>query len=1128
MKKLTKILLINWLYFSMQVIELDDINFLTGKNGSGKSTVIDALQIVLLGEINAKNFNKAANDHSQRTLDGYLRADMDGKNPNARRGRDFTSYIACEFHDDVNGTSFVAGVVFDCGSDDSRREQFFIYDGVMPDNHYVIHGLPMNISELRQYIKARSDIRGKLYDRQKEYRTDLLAKWNVHKEQAFTMMKKAVSFQPIVDIQKFITENVCDVPDRPDIEAMQQNIRDYKHHEKLAQRQEEKLKHLKEIDRLFKDWQLAEDRHRLHRFLSAYAKQQDVQLQIDKRTNEMRDCENRIRQIQDEAAKLSEAKVEKQRRRDELMKDRDTSDVSREKDRLEAQLAQLRAESSGCAHRMKSTASEIRRSADILLGQAKAILDFAGDAMLENLADHAANLQRDILPFSGCTEEIFASDEKLFSTAQQSSAAFVDTLGQTSYHVDIRIAGIKKDKAEREEILDSLKRNIKDYPTGLLDLKRELSAQLSKQAGKTVPVDILADVLEIAHGEEAWRGAVEGYLNNQKFYLLVPIEWYERAVSIYDAVKSRYAQQSFGLVDIGKLREKEHDRLSPWEDSLAKKVETSNPLARDYINFLLGRVVCVAHVGQLRRHKVAITADGMLYQGYVVRPIPKKRMDDAFIGQSAIALRMTALQEELRKIEAELTNWQPLAQWLSDQKKREPIFSQRFIQSEVPDRKRDYIRQNEIREQFIPIEKAISGLDLTWLDKLDEQIHEVEAEIASIDEKSTQLVDEKGHISERWDNVRRNLLPQLDEENDRLEDAIEGEFSETYRVQTGLPRYEQELTRLKRAETVYKNFSAHCEQSRREEENARTRMIQKRADFVRAYQPCAYNVNALDNGEFSAEQARLEESELPKYREKIRAARESAIEQFQNDFLAKLKSSIDMVQSQVKNLNKILDRGQFGTDRYHFIVERNRDYADYYDMIMSPDLMEGGGGLFAFAFHQKYGTLIDDLFNRIASADDTQLNARKQSELQQNIERYTDFRTYLKFDLETTDQNGNSQLLSKTLNQKSGGETQTPFYIAVLASFAQLYQVHNKSKTLSNTVRLVVFDEAFNKMDSDRIIESIKLLRRMGLQAIICTPPDKVADIAPLADRTLLVGRQDYAMHILPYSKEIADQWNEA
>ena len=280
-------------------------------------------------------------------------------------------------------------------------------------------------------------------------------------------------------------------------------------------------------------------------------------------------------------------------------------------------------------------------------------------------------------------------------------------------------------------------------------------------------------------------------------------------------------------------------------------------------------------------------------------------------------------------------------------------------------------------------------------------------------------------------------------------------------------------------------------------------------------------MDAPDNCEYEAEQRMLEESELPQYREKIKAARESAMEQFQNDFLAKLKSSIDQVREQVKSLNKILKQPRFGTDQYQFRVERNPDYADYYDMIMAPELMEGEGGLFALPFQQKYGKLIETLFNQIAMSDDTQLNARKQSELQQNIARFTDFRTYLKFDLETTDQNGSKQLLSQTLNSKSGGETQTPFYVAVLSSFAQMYQVQNPSSVANNTVRLVMFDEAFNKMDSDRIIESVRLLRRMGLQAIICTPPDKLPDIMPLADRTHLVIKEKYQMHIMAWGKEI-------
>lgn len=44
-------------------------------------------------------------------------------------------------------------------------------------------------------------------------------------------------------------------------------------------------------------------------------------------------------------------------------------------------------------------------------------------------------------------------------------------------------------------------------------------------------------------------------------------------------------------------------------------------------------------------------------------------------------------------------------------------------------------------------------------------------------------------------------------------------------------------------------------------------------------------------------------------------------------------------------------------------------------------------------------------------------------------------------------------------------------------------------------------------MDSERIQESIKLLRRFGLQAIISAPPEKIGDVAPLVDRNLCVIR---------------------
>lgn len=1124
MKKLKKILLINWFYFSKQVIEVGDINFLTGKNGAGKSTVIDALQIVLLGETNARNFNQAANEKSQRTLDGYLRADMDENSPYSRRGRDFSSYIACEFQDETEGTHFVTGVVFDCRSDGVDQEHFFIYDGTIPENCFLTGQEAMDTPSLRTFLKQQYGVHAKLYDTQKQYRTDMLAKWNVHSEQVSRMLKKAVSFRPIMDIQKFITENICDIPDKPDIEAMQQNIRDYKRHEQLAQRQEEKLEKLREITRLFREMQAALDRWEQQSFLVLWAEKEDLEGRIAQKQNEEKDCQAGVEREENAFRQASGQIEEKRRRQEELTAACAQSDVVHEENRLNTEKRALLKEQKGLLTQVQSTMLEIKRESNLLCDLGQKISDWDEDPLLTLVIAAADEIQRAYAGFCNCDDRVFTLPLDIFEKTQEATARFMDAIREAAYKVGETLHRLKSEQDERRAALANLRKNVKDYPAGLRQLKERISAELKRQTGREIHIDVLADVLEIAEGQERWRKAVEGYLYAQKFYLLIEPEYYQKALAFYDEIKGDYGGRSFGLVDIAKLRERE--QIKPWGDSLAQKIETDNDLARTYIDYLLGRVVCCAHVSQLRRYKTAVTADGMLYQGYVARPMRKEQMEDAFIGRKAVALRIERLESEMRSAEAEIAAWNPIEAQLTKHK-GEVLFTQFFVQSTVEQRRADYQRGLEIAVEVERIDEELSHLDLFWLNEQRQQIAVLKREITALDGEKTKHAEEKARLKERIRRLEYEELPELYGRLTEKEDVLNEQFTQTFVERVGRPRYEQEFARLKRASAVAKNFRDQLARTQNERNGTQSRLFKARQDYVSTFQPCSFRVDAMVNDEFAREQQRLEESELPKYREKIKAARESAMEQFQNDFLAKLKSSIDQVQDQVKSLNKALKQAQFGTDRYQFRVDRNPDFAEYYDMIMAPELMEGEGGLFAQPFQQKYGKLIEDLFSRLAMSDDTQLNARKQSELQQNIERYTDFRTYLKFDLETTDQNGSKQLLSQTLNTKSGGETQTPFYIAVLASFAQLYQVNNLSALASNTVRLVVFDEAFNKMDSDRIVESVRLLRKMGLQAIICTPPDKLSDIMPLADKTFLVSKDKYKMHILSWDKEIACQWNE-
>ena len=1114
MKKLKKILLINWLYFSKELIEVGDVNFLTGKNGAGKSTVIDALQIVLLGETNSRNFNQAANEKSQRTLDGYLRADMDENSPYSRRGKDFSSYIACEFQDEAEGTSFVTGVVFDCRSDGSRQERFFIYIGTLPENCFIENGEAIEIPALRLFLR-QNYARAEIYDTQRDYRRNMLSRWNVHNEQVLRMLKKAVSFRPIVDIQKFITENICDTPDKPDIEAMQQNIRDYKSQEVFARRLEEKLAALKKISGLYREMNQAIERWRVQAFLVQWSQKEMQQSKLHQLELEKQDCTDKLTATEERIRDISDKIAQNEDRRRKLEAICDQSRLSQEKEKLDSRRQALQEEQNRLQRELQTLAQQIQAEALRLKKLCGEILEQEADETLPPVQKAAQNVLDAYAFLAPENGEVFEHPLESFEDAQQAVAAFSGALRSAQHKLDDRLAEWNGQKDQKNAALANLRKNIKDYPRGLLQLKKRLAEELEHQTGSPVPIDILADVLEVA--DERWRGAVEGYLHTQKFYLLVDPAYYKQALSIFDRFKKEFGPMSFGLVDVGKLRERE--TIRPRDDSLAKKVETENPLARSYIDYLLGRVVCCETAQQLREFKMAITADGMLYQGYVARSMQRDRMENAFIGHRAVSLRISRFEEELAQIKAELGRWQPIRQLFAQAK--EPLFTQFFVQNTIAEKQEAHRRCAELTGEIAEVDAQLSKTDFQWLEEQQDTIKALQDETLALNREKDSQNTQVGQLKERLRQLDDELLPEHAQQLKVMQDRLAETFSREYQERVGIPRYQEEFARLKRAEVVCKQFSGLVEQSEQEQDAAQEKLFAARREYADRFKYYAFHIESMDNEEYAAEQRRLEESELPQYHEKIKTAQESALEQFQNDFLAKLKSSIDQVQTQVKNLNRALRHAQFGTDRYQFRVERNPDYAEYYDMIMAPELMEGDVGLFALPFQNKYGQLIEKLFSQITMADDTQLNARQQSELQENIQRYTDFRTYLKFDLETTDQNGTKQLLSQTLNTKSGGETQTPFYIAVLASFAQLYRVNDPS-VFGNTVRLVVFDEAFNKMDSERIIESVRLLRKMRLQAIICTPPDKVADIMPIADRTLLVNKDKYQMHILTFGKEIA------
>lgn len=62
-KIFTRMCINNWGGISHKVLQFNEyVNLFSGKSGSGKSTVMDAIQVILYGSFNANFLNKAADD----------------------------------------------------------------------------------------------------------------------------------------------------------------------------------------------------------------------------------------------------------------------------------------------------------------------------------------------------------------------------------------------------------------------------------------------------------------------------------------------------------------------------------------------------------------------------------------------------------------------------------------------------------------------------------------------------------------------------------------------------------------------------------------------------------------------------------------------------------------------------------------------------------------------------------------------------------------------------------------------------------------------------------------------------------------------------------------------------------
>lgn len=615
------------------------------------------------------------------------------------------------------------------------------------------------------------------------------------------------------------------------------------------------------------------------------------------------------------------------------------------------------------------------------------------------------------------------------------------------------------------------------YPDNTIKLMGALQKEFLSQGIPSEP-RIFSDLLEITDAK--WQNAVEGYLNTQRFYILVEPQYYRIALDVYN--KNRKEIHTVGLINTGKLDIK----VGPDKESLAYVIKSDNRWAKAYALYLLNRVTCCEEAQDLKNYKVAITPDCMLYQNFAVRKIDERVYQTPYIGAYAFEIQLKNKQAQLEQVKLEILSATHQLERLQtvlgtlkschidiiEENIEVPIRlkdTKVLIQTETLELKKAEQNPNYIQIQFRIEEckKLVNGLQEDW-DKQNRAIGKLEAEI----EHTKGTVDDlKVLISEMEINFTR-----------LCETNIEA-------AELGLSKF-REQSKLKSPTSIVSNYSP----LKTGLENKRTELLNELVKLQLYF--CNKTNTDLGTGigqiqEYINEHHKLVVSDIIKYEEDLERAKDNCHLEFRESFLARLKENIETAKREFRNLNVALKDIYYGEDSYKFELTANKKKENIYQMITS-NKNELGFNLWSQSFDQEYKEEMEDLFSKLTAYDDKG---------EKVLAEYTDYRGYLDYDIIVEKKDGTIQRFSKIYGEKSGGETQTPYYVAIAASFVQLYKS-------GDTIRIIMFDEAFDKMDDNRISSMMDFLNSQNFQIILATPPAKLEVIGEKVDTILMAMRE--------------------
>ncbi len=1077
-KVFTRMCLNNWGGIDHKVLEFHEyVNLFSGKSGSGKSTVMDAIQVILYGSFSPSFLNKAADDaKNRRSVLSYLRGEQKDGSAN-RKDCDFCSVIALEIED--TGTHIITciGIAFEVRKSDSEIKKFvyFSHSGKMPTSGYLTEqGVCYSNQEIKKLISSRAkseDNRGKgdvnrIYGSKEAYLGTLydVILGYIDQNRFITMEKSAIALKMTNGTGQFIRDYMFPKNTSDTIASISEQLDSYRQIKEKIEDLRKRIELLSEIQASGKELvRLQTDIVRAEAMIRCIGIE-DLRARIQAAEDDKRNLAEKQEQCKKKVQELSASREEAQQKLIQVSADLKASDLGGKQQQYEE-----------LDERSRMLADNTRQWQKILQGMKNweeddVITDYISNPVLNMIAE---------LNQGRVSEELCQNLHLKIESAKQNIEDEVE-----DYSDQRREIG--KQLKEKKQLVDDMKHDRKPYDENLRSARSALSQQLSDRYGQTVKVQIFADLFDVQ--EEEWKNAIEGRMGRLKHSLITEPQYAHEAAVLFRNMKQ---YENVDLINSKAIADSKPDCM---EGSLYEAVKTQEAYVDVCLKRYLGHIMKCRSVEELEQVRDGATPDCYSYSNFIFRHLKKKDYTTrACIGRRVSKARLTEYENDVEDLSRQETELDHLLRRLKAAREFECL----------KDEPSHYVKLSRAGEELARVNKKKMELEET-IRSLREGVYK------ELEEKEQSLQKQVKMVQEELDQTQGELarlgsrIGELSGENEsrrqQLEEKLQG-----YVPNEALEQEVWELLKKQSGQAVINRKKAEVADLEEKEQVQAETLRAARNRYIFAYPAGPFNGAETSNEAYEKLLEKYLTDFEPAYEEEFEKKCASIYKSLRENVIATIHGDIKAAKRHAYEINRLLRETNFSDSTYQIKIEpAKNENGQFFDMLMAEELdsknLDNAGidGQISFgedAFYQKYEQKIKLLTDKFMPPkdEDEHLRAQKRKEMEQ----YADYRNYLSFSMfeQVTDEHGNvirENFVDDMAGRDSGGEGQNPKYVALLAGFAMLYMQQSKR---DSKIKLVLLDEAFSKMDQERSAVCLKYARKMDLQLIVCVPDERLQSL---------------------------------